>query len=162
MNVGGRRIRRGHLAAAASGLGLLGVVVAHRGSPPLMPVALPARPAKPAPTTTSPAGRATTSTTTPPGRTSTPTSAVGAAEQFGFGVLSVKVTVSGGRIVDVQVAQYQAAEQYSASLAQQVVPMLRGEVLSAQSAQINAVSGATYTSQAYAASVQSALDQLHM
>jgi uncharacterized protein with FMN-binding domain len=38
--------------------------------------------------------------------------------------------------------------------------MLRSEILSAQSAQINAISGATYTSQAYADSVQSALDAL--
>ena len=39
--------------------------------------------------------------------------------------------------------------------------MLRNEVLSAQGTNINAVSGATYTSQAYATSVQAALDKLH-
>jgi uncharacterized protein with FMN-binding domain len=39
--------------------------------------------------------------------------------------------------------------------------MLRNEVLAAQSANINAVSGATYTSQAYALSVQAALDKVH-
>jgi uncharacterized protein with FMN-binding domain len=38
--------------------------------------------------------------------------------------------------------------------------MLRNEILSAQSAHINAISGATYTSEAYAYSVQSALDAL--
>jgi uncharacterized protein with FMN-binding domain len=53
------------------------------------------------------------------------------------------------------------AEPYSQQLASQVIPMLRNEVLSAQSTSINAVSGATYTSQAYAASVQAALDKLH-
>ena len=40
--------------------------------------------------------------------------------------------------------------------------MLKSEVLAAHSARINAVSGATYTSQAYAASIQSALDKLHL
>jgi uncharacterized protein with FMN-binding domain len=41
-----------------------------------------------------------------------------------------------------------------------VLPMLRAQVLSSHSASISAVSGATYTSQAYAASLQSALDKL--
>ncbi len=89
-------------------------------------------------------------------------SAVGQNEQYGYGVLSVKVTVSGRRIVDVSVATLQTAEQYSQSLAQQVIPMLRHEVLSAQTTQVYAVSGATYTSEAYLYSAQSALDKLHV
>jgi uncharacterized protein with FMN-binding domain len=88
-------------------------------------------------------------------------SATGAVEQYGYGQMAVSVTVSGSKITQIAVAQLQTAESYSQQLAQQVIPMLRGEVLSAQSAQISAVSGATYTSQAYAASVQSALDKLH-
>jgi uncharacterized protein with FMN-binding domain len=40
--------------------------------------------------------------------------------------------------------------------------MLKSEVLSAQSANVNTISGATYTSQAYLASLQSALDRLHV
>jgi uncharacterized protein with FMN-binding domain len=75
-------------------------------------------------------------------------------------VLSVTVTVVGGHVTNVSVANLQTAEQYSQSLAQQVIPTLRSEVLSAQSARINGISGATYTSEAYAASVQSALDRL--
>ena len=86
--------------------------------------------------------------------------AVGTNEQYGYGTLAVKVTVRAGRITDVSVANLQTAEQYSQSLAQQVIPMLRNEVLSAQSAHINGISGATYTSEAYAYSVQSALDHL--
>ena len=53
------------------------------------------------------------------------------------------------------------AEPYSQQLAAQVIPMLKSEVLAAGSAQINGVSGATYTSQAYATSLQAALDKLH-
>jgi uncharacterized protein with FMN-binding domain len=82
--------------------------------------------------------------------------------QYGYGQLSVKVTASGSRIVDVSVVNLQTAESYSQQLAQQVIPMLRGEVISAQSAQINGISGATYTSQAYAQSLQSALTKLHL
>jgi len=89
-------------------------------------------------------------------------SAVGASEQYGYGVLSVRVTVRGNQIQDVTVTRLQTAEQYSQQLAAQVIPMLHSEVLSAQSARINGISGASYTSQAYALSVQSALDKLHV
>jgi uncharacterized protein with FMN-binding domain len=87
-------------------------------------------------------------------------SAVGTLEQYGYGELSVKVSVSGGRIVAASVASLQTAESYSQQLAQQAIPTLQNEVLSAQSAQISAVSGATYTSEAYASSVQAALTKL--
>jgi uncharacterized protein with FMN-binding domain len=114
-------------------------------------------------TTTSPPTSSpgqTTPTTSPP--PSTVRTAVGAAEQYGYGTLSVKVTVRGNQIVDLSMANLQTAEPYSQSLAQQVIPMLRNEVLSAQSASVSSVSGATYTSEAYAYSVQAALDKLHV
>jgi uncharacterized protein with FMN-binding domain len=79
---------------------------------------------------------------------------------YGYGELAVKVNVSGGKITSVNVVRLRTAEQYSQSLAQQVVPMLRSEVLQAQSARINGVSGATYTSEAFAASLQGAMKQL--
>jgi uncharacterized protein with FMN-binding domain len=89
-------------------------------------------------------------------------SAVGASEQFGYGALDVKVTVSGTRITDVSVPSIQVAEFTSQQICEQAIPLLRSEVLTAQSARIDAVSGATYTSEAYAASLQAALDALHM
>src|SRR5450755_26619 len=89
-------------------------------------------------------------------------SVVGATEQYGYGQLAVKVSVRGGRITDVTVPVIQVAEQYSQQLAGQAFPVLRSEVLSAQTARINGVSGATYTSEAYAASLQAALDKLHI
>ncbi len=88
--------------------------------------------------------------------------AVGALENYGYGILSVRVTVLGSRIESVAVQRLQTAEQYSQQLAAQAIPMLHSEVLSAQSAQINGISGASYTSQAYALSLQSALDRLHV
>jgi len=90
-----------------------------------------------------------------------PRSAVGAAEQYGYGVISVKVTVSGSKITDISVADLQTAESYSQQLANQVIPMLRNEILKAQSLHVYGISGATYTSDAYAQSVQSALTKLH-
>jgi uncharacterized protein with FMN-binding domain len=82
--------------------------------------------------------------------------------QYGYGQLAVRVTARAGHIVSVAVAQIQTAEPYSAQLARQVIPTLRAEVLSGQTASINGVSGATYTSEAYAKSVQAALDSLHL
>ncbi|MDA8037815.1 MAG: FMN-binding protein [Actinomycetota bacterium] len=89
-------------------------------------------------------------------------SATGSVVQYGYGEISVKVTLSAGKIVNLAVARLATAESYSQSIAQQVIPMLRSEVLSAQSARISAISGATYTCEGYAMSVQSALDKLHV
>ncbi|MHB8329195.1 MAG: FMN-binding protein, partial [Acidimicrobiales bacterium] len=75
---------------------------------------------------------------------------------------SVRVTVSGTRITDVSMANLQTAESYSQQIANQVIPYLRHQVLALQSSQINGISGATYTSEAYSMSVQSALDKLHV
>jgi len=70
--------------------------------------------------------------------------------------------VHGTQITNVSVPVLRTAEPYSQQLAAQVLPMLKSEVLAAHSARINTVSGATYTSQAYADSIQSALDKLHL
>jgi FMN-binding domain len=89
-------------------------------------------------------------------------SVLGPTEQYGFGELAVRVTTRGNRITNVTVPVIRTAEQYSQQLAGQVIPTLRSEVLDGQTANISAVSGATYTSQAYAVSVQAALDKLHI
>jgi uncharacterized protein with FMN-binding domain len=87
--------------------------------------------------------------------------ATGPTEPYGYGELKARITISGGHITTVTVPLLRTAEQYSQQLADQVIPMLGREVLAAQSARIQAVSGATYTSEAYALSVQAALDQVH-
>ncbi|HKV30926.1 MAG TPA: FMN-binding protein [Candidatus Dormibacteraeota bacterium] len=78
-----------------------------------------------------------------------------------FGDTQVKVTIAGGRITDVQAVQLPFDRQRSAEISQYAAPRLHDEVLQAQTAQIDSLSGATYTSDAYAQSVQSALDQAH-
>lgn len=85
----------------------------------------------------------------------------GAMERYGYGELDVKVTVSGSRITNVTVPALHAPEQYSQQLAAQAIPMLKSQVMAADSARIHGISGATYTSEAYAYSLQSALDKLH-
>lgn len=103
-----------------------------------------------------PIGPQAPTTTLPPGQSRTIT---GTSENYGYGILSVKLTMAGSRISDVGIAGLQVAESYSQMIAQQVVPMLRHEVLTAQSTNVSTISGATYTSEAYLASVQSALDK---
>jgi uncharacterized protein with FMN-binding domain len=117
-----------------------------------------------APAPSQPAGHPSSSAGATPGAAGQPTgtaTATGKVEPYGYGELSARVTISGGHITAVTVPELRTAEQYSQQLAVQVIPMLRKEVLAAQSARIQAVSGATYTSEAYAASVQAALDQVH-
>jgi uncharacterized protein with FMN-binding domain len=70
--------------------------------------------------------------------------------------------ISGGRITDVQPVQMPFDRTRSAYISQVAGPMLRSEVLQAQSAQIDIISGATYTSESYAQSVESALQKDHL
>ncbi len=87
-------------------------------------------------------------------------SAVGPDVQYGYGVLDVKVTVRGTHITDVSVPLLQTAEPTSQQISTEAIAILRGEALSAQSGHIDAISGATYTSEAYIQSLQAALDKL--
>ena len=78
-----------------------------------------------------------------------------------FGDVQVQVTFSGGKITDVKALQLPFDRRRSAEISQFVEPYLRSEALQAQSAQIDLISGATYTSDSYAQSLQSAIDKAH-
>jgi uncharacterized protein with FMN-binding domain len=79
-----------------------------------------------------------------------------------FGDVVVRVVITNGHISDVQAVQLPSDRERSAYISQVAGPMLRSEVLQAQSATIDIISGATYTSQSYAQSVESALQQAHI
>ena len=74
-----------------------------------------------------------------------------------YGDVQVQITVKNGKITDVQ-ALAMPTGGHSGRISNYVAPILRSQALSAQSANINGVSGASYTSQAYAESLQGALD----
>jgi len=76
-----------------------------------------------------------------------------------YGPVQVSVTERGGKIVDVKALQLPTEHALSQEISEHVAPMLRSEALQAQSAEINIVSGATYTSESYASSLQAALQQ---
>ncbi len=105
---------------------------------------------------------ATTTEKTTATTSSAPTtrSAVGSDVQFQYGDLAVKVTMTGSKITDVTVAKADVYDQHSEEINQYAIPELRSEALSAQSASIDGVSGASYTSAAYEQSLQSAIDKL--
>jgi uncharacterized protein with FMN-binding domain len=105
------------------------------------------------------AGAATTSPSLGTGSSKSYTGTLtGSAIQMPYGIIQVQVKLQNGRITDVQTLQA-PSRGHSGQVAQFAAPVLRSEVLSAQSSGVNTVSGATYTSQAYLQSLQSALDQ---
>jgi uncharacterized protein with FMN-binding domain len=75
-----------------------------------------------------------------------------------FGGVQASVTLAGQKITNVVITAPQDNPR-SAYINQQAVPLLQSETLQAQSAQINTISGATLTSQAYIQSLQAALSQ---
>ncbi|MHB8571641.1 MAG: FMN-binding protein [Candidatus Dormibacteria bacterium] len=76
-----------------------------------------------------------------------------------YGKVQVAVTVRGGRMVEVVAIQLPHDVPHSVEISDHVAPILHDEALRAQSAEIDVVSGATYTCEAYGQSLQSALDQ---
>ncbi len=77
-----------------------------------------------------------------------------------FGPVQVKVTTRGNTITDVQALVLPSGDSHSAQISQYAAPRLRQQALSVQSAGIDGIAGASYTSQGYRQSLQSALSQL--
>lgn len=121
------------------------------------PAATPGTPDEPAataaPTTPAPDSPTSAATTYADG------TVVGEAVGIRWGTVQVQVTIADGRIVDVAALQLPTGDHHSLAISERVEPVLRSAVLEAQSAEISVLSGATYTSLAYAQSLQSALDQ---
>ena len=112
----------------------------------------------PQPTSGSPAGTASPTTTAP--AASSTRNATGSDVQYRYGDIELAVTATGSKIDNITVVKNDATDGRSYQINSEAVPILESETLSAQSSQIDGVSGASYTSQAYVQSLQSALDQL--
>ena len=85
----------------------------------------------------------------------------GAAADTPYGPVQVRITVAGGRITDAQAVEYPQESGRDVRINSTAVPELNQETLQVQNAHIDAVSGATYTSEGYQQSLQSAIDQAH-
>ncbi len=83
----------------------------------------------------------------------------GSTEDAFYGLVQVQIVVSGGKISGVNFLQYPNDNRTSQFVNSQAMPLLKQEVIQAQSDQINGVSGASATSQAFQASLTNALAQ---
>jgi uncharacterized protein with FMN-binding domain len=113
------------------------------------------------PTGSSAPARAGQSTSAPPNPSSASSTktVTGTAVQTQYGIVQVQAKVSGTKIVNVSFRQLTAFDGRSQQINSDAAPILLQETLSAQSAHIDTVSGASYTSAGYVQSLQSALDQ---
>lgn len=84
---------------------------------------------------------------------------IGSSADAFYGFVQVKAIISGGKITDVQFLSYPSDRQNSIQINSQAMPYLTQEAIAAQSANVNIVSGATDTSQAFIQSLASALTQ---
>jgi uncharacterized protein with FMN-binding domain len=152
------------IVATALGLVLLFSFKTPDQAPPRtanVPPSLAAAPTAPPPPASAHSSGASGTASAPPrpsanGGTTTVT---GDDEQNRFGDVQVQVTFAAGRIADVKALKMPFDRARSAYISQTVEPWLRDEALQAQSAQIDLISGATYTSTSYAQSLQSAIDK---
>lgn len=71
----------------------------------------------------------------------------------------VQAIIQGGKLTDVQFLKYPNDSGHSRQVSEYSMPILKSEAITAQSAQVDIVSGATDTSQAFIQSLQSALDR---
>lgn len=122
-----------------------------------------------APTTAAPpAGGATKTTTAPkpttaapkPPRTTMKDGTFGGNSVYvEYGNVELSIVVSGGKITDIKVLDSPSDHSRSVSINNNALPKLKAEALKAQNAEIDTVSGATYTSSGYKLSLQSAIDR---
>ncbi|MFE1323747.1 FMN-binding protein [Streptomyces sp. NPDC058741] len=139
-----RPLRRIVLASAAtvSGVVLLLSLKPHTPPEPALAVPVPSASAGTA------GGSGATGTKTVTGDTA----------QTRWGPVQVRITLVNGRITDVTAVRHPADNPRDQEISRYALPRLRAEALQTQSAGIDSVSGATYTSDGYRRSLQSALD----
>jgi uncharacterized protein with FMN-binding domain len=163
-------MKRAPIVLAGTTVGLIGVISYPTGSrSSAVQLSNPARATASQPTSTTSAGTASPNTTQSANLTQSRTkpqsavrarTAAGSDVSFQYGDLQVKVTMKGKRVSTISVLQLNASDPHSQGIDQTAIPQLQQQALSAQNAQIDGVSGASFTSAAYKQSLQSALDKL--
>lgn len=147
-----------HTSTNATGL-LAGGLPEPIGSP--VPAPEPTTSATTTPSNASPTSPATSSTTTPSTSAAASGTFTGDPISTRWGTVQVAITVTSGSITQSEAVQYPQGNGRDQEINSYALPVLAQEVTQAQSAKIDAVSGATVTSDGYIQSMQSALDQAH-
>jgi uncharacterized protein with FMN-binding domain len=145
------------LMSTAAGLALLASF--HTNSGPSATVNAASATAATAPSTSTSTTTKRSVATAPPTTAAVTRTVDGSVIDTRYGPVQVRVTLQGTRIVNVLALQLPFDHPRSNQISQQAAPLLRSEVLQAQSARIQLLSGASYTSEGYAESVQAALDR---
>ena len=83
----------------------------------------------------------------------------GSVEDAYYGNVLVSATISGGKIKSVKFLQYPNSHSTSVYINQQAMPYLQQEAIQAQNSNVNIISGATFTSQAFTQSLSTALSK---
>jgi uncharacterized protein with FMN-binding domain len=160
-------MRRSTMIAGGAVLGIAGVIVLPRPSTPQQVAVAGNAAATGSASGAGSTAAAATTTSTPPSSASTrAASTKRAARSFTgslatdqYGQLQVKLSVKNGRITKVGFTTFVANDGHSVQIDQSAAPVLIRETIAAQSAHIQGVSGATYTSNAYQQSLQAAIDK---
>lgn len=149
--------RIGQVAAVASAAAVLGVGwwIGSQDSTSTTSVSGSDETATPTSGTTTSAKTTAATTSAPAGKTGSYT---GSTESDRYGDLIVTVKLTNGKITDITYTST-ASDDHSLGIESQAVPTLKSEAVAANSADIASVSGATYTSTKYKASLQAALDK---
>jgi uncharacterized protein with FMN-binding domain len=116
----------------------------------------------PAPTSTSSGGTSSGTSGSGSSNAGATKTYTGSLAQTRWGPVQVSITVSGGKITDVAVPTYPNGNHRDEEINAYALPVLTQETMSAQSADIDTVSGATVTSDGYKESLQAALDAAHL
>jgi uncharacterized protein with FMN-binding domain len=161
-------LRRIVLASAATVSGMVLLLSLKPHSSPGIAVAAPAPSSSAAVSSGSGGSSGSTGSTGSSGSGSTSGSAgstgtrtvTGEEAQTRYGPVQVRITVKNGKLTDVTAVEYPQDNPRDQEINSYAVPQLNREALTAQSADIDVVSGATYTSQGYQQSLQSALDSV--
>ena len=143
-----RPLRRIVLASAATVSGMVMLLSLKPHASPQAALSLPAPSASAGASASSGTGSATTGTRTVTGDTI----------QTRWGPVQVRITIKDGKLTEVTAVAYPTDNPRDQEINSYALPRLRSEALQAQSANIDTVSGATYTSDGYRQSLQSALD----
>jgi uncharacterized protein with FMN-binding domain len=127
------------------------------------PLSAPAAPSPSTTTTTKDSERTSGSTTAPSVTSTTSATATqtvtGVAASTRYGPVQVQVTVTNGRVSSVEAVEYPVQSPKDRQINAYAIPRLNAEAVATSNAQIDMVSGATYTSRGYITSLQSALNQ---
>lgn len=120
-----------------------------------------AGPSKSTPTSSAPQNRPTSKAPSPTRSTAPPSGpyqVTGPIVANEYGAVQVQITWSGGRFTEVRALEMPESSSRSNQLSARAEPLLRADALRRQNADLDTVSGASYTSQSYRDSLQGAID----